>query len=567
MSRRGRARSGGAPKSSLRLPHGDPVPEKPSRRRASATGEPEVELGGRRGTYTAVGYRSARIAEREGRAPSRVGALAHERIDRLKLQYQSRDFIRNNGLYKGTIFRARSYIVGPGFKLTVRSKSARANRKIEKAWRAWWASPDAKGELSGPRLEAMLVDELLTCGDLGVIPVEGAKGDAIQLVEAEQIMGKEWLNQGIDRDKVGRPLRYWTSPYDKNGYPDHAHAVSHSPDTFFYVSAPERPSSGRAVPPSQASFPMLHRIDDVCNAEAIAWQLQARVSLIANRSSGAPLKSSKAVAKNKNRQDEDGDATANYFTELPYGLIFHGKPGETVTGMARTAPSSAFTEALTMFFRLLGLPLGLPLELILLDWSNANYSQSRAVLEQAYQTFAAWQDLLVDRFYNRVFFWWLNRRMADGTLPVRDDVTPDWIRPTFPWIDQLQEAQAHGEKMDRGFTTHAQVLKTLNQEREDVLEDLERETVEAIELAQRVEAKTGVKIPWESFAGKKPTPSGSPPAKGEDGAGDKDKKKDKKPGAEKDDSKKKDAARSRARARRPKASARGVTGRRQSVGA
>lgn len=565
MSRRRKAaRSSPAPaKSSLGLPHGDAVPPRRSR------GPVDVEVNRRRGAYTAVGYRAQRIAEREGRSPSRSGAIAHERVDRLKLQFQSREFVRTNGLYKGMLFRARSYIVGRGFQLNCRTKSSRWNRKTEKSFRAWWKNADVKGELSGARLEGLVCDELLTCGDLGAIPLETEDGDKIQVVEAEQIIGRKWLDQGVERDLLGRPIRFWVSPYDPNtGVPDTSRAQAHKPSTFFYVSAPERCSSSRSVPPCQSSFAMMHRISDVCDSEAIAWQMQARVALISNRQGNPVFANAVGSARDENRSSGDEDPSGNQFTELDYALIFHGEPGETVTGMERTAPGSAFTEALTMFLRLLGLPLGLPLELILLDWTNSNYSQSRAVLEQAYQTFCAWQDLLIDRFYDRVFEWWLRRRMADGTIEEREDALEhDWTPPTFPWIDQLNEAQAQGEKMDRGFTTHRAVCKSLNTEREDVVEDLKRETLEALAIVDEIEAETGVRVPWEPFAGKKApinaapagaTPPGAKPP--EKGVGGRDTKPEKSP--RKDSAARRRAA--RPSSRRPRR-ARSVTGRRQSA--
>lgn len=496
------------PPASLDLPHGDPVPQKPE-------GPIEAGVDGQRqqGTFGAVGYVAARLAEQEGRAPSRAGAVVHERIDRLKLQYQSREFIRNNALYQGMLKRARAYIVGRGFALTCRTSDPEWNRDTEQKYRSWWRLPEVTGTFSGRRVEAMVCEELLTCGELGVIltderkpPREGLpERDQLQLVEAEQIMGREWINQGIDRDEMKRPIQYWVSPYQPNtGYPLYGSSVAYKPGQFLHVASFDRPSSGRAVPPCQSAFPMLHRINSVCDSEAIAWQMQARVCLVSNRASGLPMPGAVGAQK-PGAPATAGDVTHAYQTVLRDALIFHGKPGDTISGMERTSPGSSFSESLTMFFRLLGLPLGLPLELILLDWTHSNYSQSRAVLEQAFTMFLDWQDLLVDLFHDRVFEWWLLRSIARGEIKDREDkLSHDWIRPTFPWIDQLAEAEGMGEKVDRGFASWGSVCKSLGQDQEDLREDLTLETIEAIQAAQTVEDATGVSVPWEPFAGKKP---------------------------------------------------------------
>ena len=151
---------------------------------------------------------------------------------------------------------------------------------------------------------------------------------------------------------------------------------------------------------------------------------------------------------------------------------------------------------------MIGLASGMPLELILLDWSQANYSQSRAVLEQAYQTFCDWQDLLEDLHYQPLFDWQLNALLKEaGAKAPAEGVIVEWTRPAFAWIDQLKEAQARGLKMDRGFALHADVLKELGRDREQVVMGREREIRDAIEKAKQIKADTGVDVSWQLFCG------------------------------------------------------------------
>jgi capsid protein len=195
-------------------------------------------------------------------------------------------------------------------------------------------------------------------------------------------------------------------------------------------------------------------------------------------------------------------------TELDYALIFHANPGEEVKGIERNIPGRNFSESLLMFLRLLGLPLGLPLEIILLDWTKSNYSQSRAVLEQAFQTFLRWQ-MKLDQFVLTPLVAWKKRLWEQsGLLAERRDFAFEWIKPTFPWLDQLKESQAYGEKLDRGMVTHSRVCKSLNTEREDVIDGREAEVRDAIDRAKKIKADTGVEVPWQIFAGLK-APTGA----------------------------------------------------------
>jgi len=469
-----------------------------------------------RGRYTALGYRSASVATREGRAASGASGEAHMQHDRVKLIHQSRDFYRNNGIYSGMIERAIGYIIANGFALQVKTENEDFNDLLERLWSDFWKRPEIKNIQSGRRVERMVCREVLLCGDTGAILTNQG---LLQLIESEQIAGNKFASgDGINKNQYGTPTSFNVCPYGARGYIDKSKGQKVSVDDFVFITNADRPSATRGVPPCQAVFPMLHRINDVCDSEAIAWQLLARLALTINQEEGADF--AYQVSKedpDKSATDLEGDL-ATRITELDYALIFHARPGEKVCGVERNIPGRTFSDSLIMFLRLLGLPLGLPLEIILLDWTKSNYSQSRAVLEQAYQSFLGWQYLLEDFFHTPVLEWKIRQWQREGKLPKKDGIEFEWIKPTFPWIDKLKEAQAYGAQLDRGFTTHTQVCKSLNTEREDVIRAREQEVREAIEIAQKLTDEKGVYVPWEIFAGLRPPsenkgrPGGAAPA-------------------------------------------------------
>ena len=88
---------------------------------------PTIIVEGGHGIYTAMGYRSAQVANREGRAYSQAGGDAHMMYDRLKLINMSRAFYMNNAIYKGMVDRAVGYIVGNDFALQVKAGSPKTN--------------------------------------------------------------------------------------------------------------------------------------------------------------------------------------------------------------------------------------------------------------------------------------------------------------------------------------------------------------------------------------------------------------------------------------------------------
>lgn len=465
------------------------------------------------GAYSEFGYASNKAAAIDGRSPASGSGATHQEGHRKRLLSQSRAFMRNNGIYSGMVERAVSYITGTGWTLESTSKSKTWREEVEGAFREFWKRPEVRGMLSGPRVEAQVCRELLTCGDNPTLLVDSADvgGLALQVFEAEQLAsrGGRASSDGIRKGKYGQPTAFHLAPYvngrialsskDANWY---------DADSVLYTAHLPRPSQWRADPPSQASFAMLHRIADTCDSEAIARQLLSRMAVAIERD------------PENNKLGAEGDTPAgdedlldSRITELGYSLIMWLEKGEKVHPIDRSGvPGQDFPQVVTMFLRLLGLPLGLPIEITLLDWTKSNYSQSRAVLEQAYNTFKLWQQLLRDSFYARLFEWWVESTydLPENKRTRRDRLSHSWGVPTFPWIDQLKEAQAWGEKLDRGFSTHSEVIRALGGDREKVNMIQEQEVRQAIAIAKKIEKDTGVLPPWERFCGlKAPKPTSS----------------------------------------------------------
>jgi capsid protein len=478
-----------------------PVDAARARKRQAPSAGLDVHSTGR-GAYTAFGYRSASDASKDGRAATPGSGDHHQQTDRERLVNQARDFGRNNGIFSGMTERATSYVVGNGFGLQAKTEDPKYNTQAESLWNEFWERPEIRGIESGPSLEQLVCNEIMTAGDVGVIKTSEK---LLQVIESEQIKGPGALSDGIKKNKWGRPTSFWVSPYGKSGAPEVSRAQEYSAEDFLFITNPKRPSATRSVPPCQASFPMLHRISDVCDSSAVGWQLQARLVMSVNRANGPLLAPTDSRSdENLAGMDTEGRA-ATRVREFDYGTFFEGEPGDEIKGIERTVPGKNFTEDVTMMLRLMGLPLGLPIEIILLDWTKSNYSQSRAVLEQAYVTFRKWQTRLRSFFHTPVYRWFIDLCVSSGKLKSRPDMyAHEWIRPSFPWIDQLKEAQAYGAKVDRSFCTHAQVLKSLDQDRDEVVAAREREIRDAIARAQAIEKETGVKVPWETFAGMAP---------------------------------------------------------------
>jgi len=151
----------------------------------------------------------------------------------------------------------------------------------------------------------------------------------------------------------------------------------------------------------------------------------------------------------------------------------------------------------------------MPLEMFLLDWSKTNYSSARAAVEQFQVALRTRQHHFTGRFHKPILAWKISQWIKQGKLKVPKKVDQkeetfkcEFIAPEFPWIDQLKESQAWGERIDRGLSTHGRANKSLGMSREDWLIERKREIEEALGISAELESKyPGQSIPWELFAG------------------------------------------------------------------
>lgn len=461
------------------------------------------------GRYTRLGYRSATIARREGTYPLGASEYRHQEYDRPLVINQSRMFYADNPIYKGMIDQAASYIVGDGYGLMVMSDDPVWNTAAEALWRDYWTatedaevsgSPEITGTFAGPELEELVCRERLLTGDTGVlltVETDERGEQLLQHVEAEQITGKSGVpGDGITRNRYGRALNAWVAQYTAAGYIDSTKGrLCRLGSELLLVGARTRSSAVRSMPPAQSAFPNLHRINDVCDSEALAWQAQCRIALKTQTANPAALANLHAKA---DTAAQDDAAPKVKVTELPYAMFFHAKPGQTIEAMDRKIPGLNFGESLKTYLRLLGLPLGMPIELVFIHWDEANYSRARAVFQQMDRLFRKSQESLATQFLRPVVLWKLREWMDRGRLPARELRRSEvqFRVPPPPWLDELKEVQAQGAKIDRGFCSYGDVVKSLNMDPDQVMTDQANWIRKAVTAAKALADEMGEPELW-----------------------------------------------------------------------
>jgi capsid protein len=125
-----------------------------------------------------------------------------------------------------------------------------------------------------------------------------------------------------------------------------------------------------------------------------------------------------------------------------------------------------------LLLRLIGLPMDMPLELVLYDFSQVNFSSARASLLQFYRAMRPRQRSFATRAMSRTYRWWLSREVKNGTFKslVPNDFFPHEFMPRgWQWVDPVKEAQAILLQIDAGLTTRQRELKSMGIDPEELL--------------------------------------------------------------------------------------------------
>jgi len=462
------------------------------------TDEPQLK----QGEYTALGYRAAQVARSNKVNPIGVAGSGdyHLRYDRLTLVNESQRLFRDNGLYAGIISRAADNILGgSGFTLQARTGDDALDLQLEKLWHEWCLDPEIRGIATFWEIERQVLNGLWVDGDIAALKLYGQ--GKIQLVEAERITSAKntaRLIDGIELDKYGKPVNLYVADYQDSGLVNKASAQPFKYDDMIYLANRNRASQTRGVPILQSNFALIHMLNDILTSEAISWQLQSRLALIINRNAGPEAGYSETT------DDTDKDETYQQptrYAEYEAGMIFNGLIGENIQAIDRKIPSQNFEQSVVTYLRLIGLPVGMPLELILLDFSKTNYSSARASLQTAYRNFVCHQRYLKEHFHSKLYRFMVDYWIAEKLIPNNANAyRHEFITPNFPMIDILKESQAYTNMVEAGFSSNTEICKSLNKEYRLILEQKAKEMKDAIEIAEGLNKQyPEAGISWRDF--------------------------------------------------------------------
>jgi lambda family phage portal protein len=417
------------------------------------------------------------------------------------LRSRSRDLCMGEPLAIGALKTIRSNEVGSGLRLNASIDAEYLGLTDDEAL-AWEASVEREFALWAGRkgcdverrcnfgqLQALARLSQLMSGDvfalLPSIPRPGERYDLrVKLLEADRVsnpldravpVGTNIFG-GVEVGEDGEPLAYWVEnmhPGDvfTSGYlrlvptPKWERIPAFGEETgrplVLHVMESERPGQRRGVPILAPVMERLKQLSRYSDAEIMAAVVSGLFTVaITSDTAQTPIE---PLPLDEKQPLAAGQQPANQVA-LGNGAIVGLNPGEKVESINPARPNAGFEPFVIAVCRQIGAGLGLPYELLVMQFT-ASYSASRGALLEAWKRFSVGRTWLAADFCQPIYEQWLAEAVARGHVkapgffsdPVRRAAWcgAEWHGPSQGQLNPIDEVEAAEKRVEGGFSTRA----------------------------------------------------------------------------------------------------------------
>jgi capsid protein len=398
---------------------------------------------------------------------------------------------KTNPLFRAVINSALINIVGSDdfFNIQIRSEDKQWADEMEKQFHEWLEDePETRGIYSGIDVFHKIIEEILVAGESFVIMTDRGQ---LQLIEPELCEGME--NDFIDGIEFSddHPTKYRFGKYNKSGFVSFESPNIVDSDFVIHKFLNSRISSIRGESPLSSSIDLLFRLNKVMRSEIRSWEIISKIALLTLRKDGAERA---AFENSDNGMTDDGIYLENWSDEA---LIFHGSPDEDLKTLERNVPNKNFPETITTFLRIISAPLGIAPELILSDFTKANYSQSRATAILTHRNLKKYQRI-VRRIINDIVEWKIDEFNEEISIP---EYKIDIFLPKAFMLSTLEEVETLSKKVSTSMASYSEVVGEFGWDSEELLNERKKEIINQIEISKEIKKQTGVDVPWQVLSG------------------------------------------------------------------
>ncbi len=505
--------------------------ERVKRRRSDnpTTAEAFAEL---KSDYQAT--RSSRFRRtRTGYTHSGSGADYHYRsqADYLRLIELARDMDRNDCIVGQMIDRAVINMIQDGITLDPQTGDEGLNKEQAARWVEWCAGEEAcdlAGEMTFYEMEHLVPRQVLVDGDTLALP---QKSGELQLVEGHRLRTpantRRNVVHGVLLDEHRRRMEYWLTKDDV----DPMKTVSRVADMerypardadgnrqVFHVYNPKRITQTRGVTALAPIFDLLGMFEDINFAKLVQQQVVSCFAVIRERDLGFDLGGDTAQ-KGARTTGTYTDGTTRNNEGISPGMDIPGLPGEKLQMASPNVPNPEFFSHVKLILTLIGINIGMPLVMVLMDASETNFSGWRGAVNQARLGFRRNQKALIRRFHTPVYRWKVRQWLADDpamrTVAAKSAIKIFGHRfnpPSWPYIEPLKDAAADLLRTRNALISHRRRAHERGMDWDDLSTEIVEDNAQLIRKAHEKatelnNAHEGLSVTWREVASL-PTPDG-----------------------------------------------------------
>lgn len=510
------------PETAQATPSFDGVSRRRIRVEAIGPGLQETFAAGKR-KRAELGYRAAEPSKYRSQQHGLGGTADLHTLygaDLWRMRETVRAFERDHALLAQIVDRALDQVLGNGLQVDPQTGDAEVNAKAAALWADWSNDPDRcdfSGRFALDEIVRLALRHRWIDGDSFIL-LDAASG-ALRLVEPDRvetastatttrIEGREvYVIHGVEIDRQTDrilayhflkelPLNYrgWKAP--AVGSIDLLRVPS---DQVIHVYQPGRVTQHRGVTAFHAVFDRISLLEDIEFAELVKLQVAGCIAGFIESDYDISLGS---------RSTETGsdNETELTFDEFSPGMIARLPRGAKMNPFSPAVTTLDTQQQKRQIMREIGLAVGLPLELTLLDHSDSSFSANRATLESYKRTARNIQRWLARTLHSRVYAWKVRQWVASGQLPNLPTITKHGIHfPEWSYLDPQKEATADKLRVDSNLASLRQVVAERGRDIDDVAREIAEDRADMIRQAKAQAdqlAKEGIEgITWRDLLG------------------------------------------------------------------
>jgi len=445
--------------------------------------------------YHMANRRNAQSRRKKGVPAQGAGSDFHYRgqFDWLWMSELALDLYRNNMVLGSITDRAIENQLQGGFTYDPDS----GDKKIDTDLKSWWrevsedprqCDPDA--ELTFAEQEEMVLRATIVQGDILGIPQNDENG-TVDLVEGHRLRSprrsvKERIIHGIEfvpGSTSRRRVAFWilkdqVDPNRRGGIrkDDLQPILAWDDDgerNVFHAYFAKRPKQTRGVTAYAPLFDVAGYHDD-CQFLKMVQQRAASLFVFV-RKRAANFDPAYLAAEQSLGVDVTADKAREYelnnrqYSEVGAGSTISALPGEEIDPWSSNIPNAEFFDHAKMLLTFMGINLGMPLVMAMMDASETNFSGYRGAVDQARMGFRANQRRLKRRWHVPYMRFKLFKhaeqdpifaRQLERSINTRSKINVfrhTWNAPSWPYIDPLKDMAADLGRLANGMASPTQV--------------------------------------------------------------------------------------------------------------